>query len=355
MNIERDHYVDFLRGIAALNIIMIHTTFWSGAGYVPEMVQSLSLSVDVPFFFFISGISATYMGSFQKSLQSLLQVYKRYLMFLPVYFISLLIVGLISGRYDGVSLANLYPNLFFIRKENTALPVVMSSMWFLPVYFVVLPLGSFLLQTAKNWSQGEEQKEKRLARQFLFVTIAGLLCTYIEKKAFIGISSRTLFYLSFFILGALCRKTEIKRFRTVVLFILLDIAAMKCLGIYFGWDISNMQSMKFPPNIIYLLYSLLSVAVALWGRSKYKNLKGSNFFCQVGRSAIWFYFCQGISSSLLYQITGTVNFPWYLKLPIMYAVNLALCILLVVFVKKLWAGFENLLKKFKSNSCFQTK
>lgn len=29
--VERNNYIDFLRGIAAINIVAIHTAFWGGA------------------------------------------------------------------------------------------------------------------------------------------------------------------------------------------------------------------------------------------------------------------------------------------------------------------------------------
>lgn len=51
--LKRDNWLDFIKGIAAINIILIHTTFWSGGGYVPQIVQSLSLVLDVPFFSFV--------------------------------------------------------------------------------------------------------------------------------------------------------------------------------------------------------------------------------------------------------------------------------------------------------------
>ena len=51
----RNHYIDLLKGLAALNIVFIHTVFNSGFNYVPDWVRTLSLAVDVPFFFFLSG------------------------------------------------------------------------------------------------------------------------------------------------------------------------------------------------------------------------------------------------------------------------------------------------------------
>ena len=59
----RDQSLDFLRGLAALSIIFIHTAFWSGEAYVPQAVEALSLILDVPFFFFLSGWGGGYARS----------------------------------------------------------------------------------------------------------------------------------------------------------------------------------------------------------------------------------------------------------------------------------------------------
>lgn len=57
---NRNTYIDMLRGIAALGVIAIHTAFWSGQSYTPIWFQSLTLLIDVPFFFFLSGWGARY-------------------------------------------------------------------------------------------------------------------------------------------------------------------------------------------------------------------------------------------------------------------------------------------------------
>ena len=76
MGKKRDTYLDFMKGVAAINIIMIHTVFWSGESYVPEIVKSMALVLDVPFFFFCSGVGFTYVRSFKKTMLSLATVYK---------------------------------------------------------------------------------------------------------------------------------------------------------------------------------------------------------------------------------------------------------------------------------------
>ena len=57
---SRNYNLDFYRGFAAIWIVFIHCCFWSGDGYVPLNVKSLSLFIDVPLFMFISGMTYNY-------------------------------------------------------------------------------------------------------------------------------------------------------------------------------------------------------------------------------------------------------------------------------------------------------
>ena len=52
---KRNEYIDYLKGIASIGIIAIHTAFWSGQSYTPEWFWNLTLLLDVPFFFYLSG------------------------------------------------------------------------------------------------------------------------------------------------------------------------------------------------------------------------------------------------------------------------------------------------------------
>lgn len=118
---------------------------------------------------------------------------------------------------------------------------------------------------------------------------------------------------------------------------------MKILEIYLGLDISVMQNNKFPPNIIYLFYSFITVFVALWLKEKLKNISVNNFFARVGRSAILFYFCQGISSSLLFWIAPKMQMMWWIKLPIAFCINLFLAIMFVWILQQFF-NWEKMLE-----------
>ena len=100
MGKKRDTYLDFMKGVAATNIIMIHTVFWSGEGYVPEIVKSIALVLDVPFFFFCSGVGYTYVRSFKKTMLSIFNLYRKYLIFLVFYFVCLILFGIILKNND---------------------------------------------------------------------------------------------------------------------------------------------------------------------------------------------------------------------------------------------------------------
>ena len=182
----------------------------------------------------------------------------------------------------------------------------------------------------------------------LTVTFLGLLYSY-WTGSFFRLSSNTLFYLFFFFLGAACKDLRIRKFKTIMFFCIADIAVMKLIGICCGWDISNMQNMKFPPSIIYLLYSLLWISVTLWGKDKIRDISADHVLCRIGRAAILFYFCQGISGALLGYLVPKINLVWELKLPIAFSVNLTGTIILVILLKRFYGIEEFLaaqLKKF---------
>lgn len=342
MQVERNNYIDFLRGWAAVNIIFIHTCFWSGESYVPEMIKSISLSLDVPFFFFLSGWSGSYAHSFQKSLRSILKIYKKYVIFVFFYFALLLVIGILfTNSFQAVTLENFYSNLFFFRRGTTVLPVVMGSIWFMPVFFSVVPIGSFCLD--KLWSRSKT--EAAFLRNCIFllgIAGGGLLYSYWTGNFFL-MPTNILFYLFFYFFGAIGRYISIRRFCAVPL-IIFDIILMKLLGMYFGWNISNMQSLKFPPSIIWLLYSLIMIIAALWGKTRIsKRISACNPLCKIGRCALLFYFCQGIGSSLLYFVLPYFDWMWWIKLPTAFMLNLLSTIVFVWLLSRiyhLWALLE---------------
>lgn len=341
----RDSSLDLLRGLAALNIVLIHTAFWSGEAYVPRTVASLTLALDVPFFFFLSGWSASYVRTLKKNLLSLVNIYLKYLVFFGGYLALLFAIRELLGRGEGLSAQNLLINLWFQVGESTALPVVMGSIWFMPVYFAVLPLGALLLWLARRLSCGREEWLSLLLGGALAADLAGL--AYIWQGGSIPLlPQNTLFYLAFFLLGLLCRRAVIPYLSWALGLIAADIALMLLAARKLGLNWRAMQDMKFPPNIIYFLYSLIAILAALWLRGQIPAPSPQNPLCRIGRAALVFYFCQGIGGSALMPLLPRVDLVWYLKLPAAYCVNLAVTLVCVCLLSMLyWLVFRFLPKE----------
>ena len=324
----RDQSLDFLRGLAALSIIFIHTAFWSGEAYVPQAVEALSLILDVPFFFFLSGWGGGYARSLKKSLLSLVDIYKKYLVFLCMYVAMLLVIRAALGKAEGLTASNLIGNLWFRIGAGTALPVVMGSIWFLPVYFTVLPAGSLLFWLARWASRGEAERLAAWTGAFLALVLAGLAYTWMGGRIPL-LDQTALFYLAFYLLGLLCWRTKIPPLSWTAGLVLLDLGAMMLLARRLGADVFRMQDLKFPPTPVYLLFSLPAVIAALWLRGRLSKIPSQNLFCRIGRAALLFYFCQGIGASVLRWAAPRVHLVWYVKLPLAYCFNLAITLVFV--------------------------
>lgn len=325
---QRDQSLDLLRGLAALSIIFIHTTFWSGEAYVPQKVASLSLILDVPFFFFLSGWGAGYVRSLKKSLLSLVNIYLKYLVFFCLYVLLLLGIWAAFGRNNGLTVPNLLGNLLFRVGAGTSLPVVMGSIWFMPVYFTVIPLGSLILWLALRLSGTDEKALSLWISIVLGLSLLALGLTW-SGAAIPYLSQTTLFYLAFYLLGLLCRSVTIPRLSWAAGLIVLDLAALVLLGRRLELNFLQMQEMKFPPNVIYFLFSLAAVIAALWLRGKLTGISPDSPLCRIGRSALLFYFCQGIGGSVLQLLMPQVRLAWYWKLPLAYCVNLSITLCFV--------------------------
>ncbi len=81
---KRDLYIDFAKGLATLSIIFIHTAFWSGQFYIPSEFRLISLLIDVPIFFALSGITSS--GNIEKTLYRLLKLQITYMIFVTGLF-----------------------------------------------------------------------------------------------------------------------------------------------------------------------------------------------------------------------------------------------------------------------------
>lgn len=123
---------------------------------------------------------------------------------------------------------------------------------------------------------------------------------------------------------------------------------------YFGQDIIYLiNKQKFPPKLPYIAASLLSIITVMVLYNRLKITK-DNFVNYIGKNAIFYYFGQGISSSLVYFIVSPLKdtLPWFPLMILVYIINVLLAIAIAELIKKIdgfgWKYLEFLRVKTQS-------
>lgn len=245
---KRNYYLDFLRGLAALNIIIIHTAFWSGESYVPTYLQSITLFLDVPFFFYLSGWSFSYIKSNTKVFRGLIELQKKYTFFLIIYTIILFIF-----TRNEISSINFIHNFFYRNTiESSLFPVVMGSIWFMPVYFIV----SIIFSTTIRFIKKDNSTEEIII--LLILCFVGFIYSQLGYN-FFNISIQVLFYGFFYVLGFFTRNYKIPTLKSLSFILLFNCILIIFLKNIFHIDYIVVQSLKFPPHVIYLFQCFLYI------------------------------------------------------------------------------------------------
>lgn len=221
----------------------------------------------------------------------------------------------------------------------------MGSIWFMPVYLSVLPFCMFVISIINEKSG--VLSEKYILQFFLICMI--LFIWSMMGRNYYFLTREILFYSMFFLLGFILKDKYIKRASSLIVFLALTIGLAYIFSIMLNVDITNLQTLKFPPHIVYFLVSLLAILFAVYFKGKL-NIKEKNPFVWVGKNAIWFYFGQGISSTLIYQLVAVLQCSWYIKLPICIIANIGFAVAIVIIVKNMYIAFNffknKLLQKF---------
>lgn len=317
---ERDNNLDFFRGFAALWIILIHTCFWSGGYYISNYIKSFSLIIDVPLFMFISGSAFNYSNSIMKNVKGIVKLWYKYLIFLILYFIIILIIDI-----DYFNLNNII-NAMFLNFNYNKLMVVEGSFWFIFMYFIVSLLGSFIICLYNKYEKNTNNFKYILLLLFILYGMS------LYKPDFIFISSNYLLYLFIYCLGyyLYSKKINLKKF---LMIIIGNILLLGFLLKATSYNLDNMQLAKTHNHFVYLVYSLLSINIVFFLKDRIK-IKNKKVFVYVGKNALLFYFCQGIGSSLIYFIYPHIsNLSVYIIFIIMFITNLLITVLCVFFIK----------------------
>ncbi|MBP1166683.1 MULTISPECIES: acyltransferase family protein [unclassified Chryseobacterium] len=353
---NRDLYIDFAKGLATLSIIFIHTAFWSGQFYIPTEVRVFSLVFDVALFYALSGITSG--ANIEKTLYRLLKLQITYMIFVTFlffldYFFKVFGLSFFSmewlqsfystfgSKYSTTSIS-VYPqweNLgnWYLHQYTNAdtFPVVMGSFWYLKVYYILTVFGVLILRFFPkhiHWFIG------------LCIGLTLLFNIFPEYYP-TGQVGYVAFYLAVFLIGHTMRGKKIPSKAIPVLYALVT-AALIGMFWYYGGDIFyKINKNKFPPKIPYIIWALFSLVTLFVLYNRLKITK-ENFITYIGKNAIFFYFAQGISSSLVYFLVVPLkeNMPWWLLMIIIYGINIVLAFIISAGLKKVDTSGWNILE-----------
>lgn len=339
----RNIEIDTLRGICAISIIMIHTTFWSGGAYVPWVVQSLSLLLDVPAFFFIAGASVAY----TQKIQPTKVIYKMLLYFGVTLLVYDITQSLITHTLDFHTTFNALGLHGF---STPLLPILGGSYWFVPVFCAVSIIAAIIVQYLPKAIMG-------FIIGGLGLYVVGYFMGFAVGGKFLHTSfNYCIFYTSLYLLGYIFVQRRYFQSHKFA----MSLIGIGLLGFVLVWLLKPhaqffvLQSSKFPVSLPYVLASLFGIGLLLstwnlWSRI-WTNKGGgicTKLFVFAGQNAICFYIAQGISSSFLLKIAPKIQIFWLPKLILCFCINLFLCILCVYALKILFAYIESILQKLR--------
>lgn len=343
METARNSYIDFLKGIAAVGIIAIHTSFYSGQSYMPIWFINLSLFLDVPFFFYLSGWGGSYNQSdIKRTLKSIEKIWLSWIFCISVLAIFCTVSKILPVAFQGVSDFRDLINCYFFKVSIPGFPVVAGSIWFMPIYFVVIILNKLVLMIIQTSEKQEEYK-----RLYMLLLLVIFVWEYYGNY-FFGIDMSILFYSFFYMLGQnRCGRTNnVKQVFGILLILLSGILVTSYLQ---NLPLYDIQSAKFPPSPKYIFVSMVSIILFKYFEKyqkyfKNKELRINKMLVHIGRNAIFYFVAQGIGSSLLYFYANTVNLGnWIIKYIIAFVLNLICTVIIAELLSFLYDIFKNIL------------
>ncbi len=351
---KRDLYIDYAKGFATLSIIFIHTAFWSGQLYLPTEVRVLSLLIDVPVFFALSGLTSS--GNVEKTFYRLLKLQITYMIFTTVLFLldSFMKLGIfhffgsegmksyytVFGTKYGIpnsgSVFNweMLGNWWLHSYSNCdSFPVVMGSFWYLKVYYIVTVFAVLILRFFPRhlyWFVGI------CVALTIYFNIGNNVAQNFAPNYPSGQVGYVAYYLGVFLIANLLKGKKIKNFMVPILYGLVVVSIAVLVGVYGNEIFYKLNKQKFPPKLPYIVWSLFSLVTVLVLHNRLKISKDS-FMTYVGKNAIFYYFAQGMSSSVVYFVVAPLKDQmniWVLMV-LIYVLNVLLAILFAEIIKKI--------------------
>ncbi len=340
---KRNLYIDACRGVAALGIISIHTAFYGGFD-VPEWFRSLTLFLDVPFFFYISGWAYSYKDpDILRSGKGIISIWLKWIFFICVMdLVCLVLVRINSGYVPLTSPSKLLEAFMFKEGIAPGFFVIGGSVWFIKFFFASLIINTVVLKLVHSSKRKEEYEAAYLA--FLIIAYLWVL----TGGYFLGLDIIfVLFYATIWMMGYIGFGTT----KSVKGFIVCLAAALAGLFITTYFDMHllqigpfDIQASKCTPSVRYLVISMFMILIARFFEKLIKN--PNRVLVHIGQNAIFYFFGQGVGSSLINYYSSRLPIgSWFFKYLICFAVNIVITVMVAEIMRILYEQFSHLCRK----------
>ena len=256
--LKRDKTIDRLRAIAMFWVIVVHVLYWGSFfrnSYI-NVLKSFCL-FEMPLFFFVMGAS----NSYSKIDKYSSFVYKRFKRVLIPYWFYAVICAFLSVAYLGVRDKI---DLFMIAKillswiipvdrQITTISYVTSALWFVPVCLCVNMIIPFL----KRMEGSKNRITFLFVGIFLFVIVCLFKMGWIQNIVFYSLWT----YIGLFYNEILERLNQNKFRKRIGILVVSGIVLM--FLIYTAGGPIDMQHNKFPPNIVFGVFSVVMMSLIL--------------------------------------------------------------------------------------------
>ncbi len=240
-------------------VVLVHVLYWGKffSNYYVKLLQSFLL-FEMPFMFFITGAS----NSFSKTENYFSFLWKRLKRILiPYWIFALICVALsilrysIEGAMDFLTgIRILVSWLIPVDTQITSIESLTWALWYVPVYICVV----ITIPLLKRLRQSKWKIEFSFLLAGLFATTSLLNLGWVQNVAFYTYWTYIgLFYLD--IKSAAKEAHKRKYFICVAVVMAALLFALRCIG-----QSLNMQSNKFPPNLIFFVFSMMMMSLIMW-------------------------------------------------------------------------------------------
>jgi len=258
MRRERDPFLDRLRTMAILWVLMIHVLYW--LGFFPKGALAILKSwllIEMPLFFFITGAGLS-LTEERPWGEFILRSFRRILVPYWCYALLCLLLnglfgtaghpleGLHIGSASGLDVVHW---LIPADQQRSELPFFTNALWYIPVYLLCVPLSPLL----RRWKNRPWPVAALLVTLLLFFERQGWY--YPQNVAFYSLW----IYLGLHYPAIKERYIRQKHRRWELLLCALLALAFTMALCLWGAAPLDMQENKFPPGGVFLVYSLFGM------------------------------------------------------------------------------------------------